>query len=150
MILDKLENASQYFSISPNLTYALQYLLDHKQELAQQPLGVVKLTQDVQIKYLAYETMPYPRRWEAHLEFTDLQYMISGDERIGYNHIDRLEDPEKQEGKDQVIYQGDGEKILVPEGYFVVLFPQDAHMSKLHVDGETPRFVRKAAFKIRL
>ena len=28
MILDKLENASQYFSISPNLTYALQYLLE--------------------------------------------------------------------------------------------------------------------------
>ncbi len=150
MILDKLENASQYFSISPNLTYALQYLLDHKDELSSQPLGITKLTDSVQIKYLTYETMPYPRRWESHLEFTDLQYMIRGDERMGYSHIGRLADPVKQEGKDQIIYQGDGEKFLVPEGHFVVFFPQDAHMSKLHVDGQTPGSVQKAAFKIRL
>jgi len=150
MILDKLEHAYRYFSISPNLTYALRYLLDHKEELSRQPLGITKLTDDVQIKYLAYETMPYPRLWESHLEFTDLQYMIRGDERMGYSHIDRLSDPVKQEGKDQIIYQGDGEKLLVPEGHFVVFFPQDAHMSKLYADGQNPASVQKAAFKIRL
>lgn len=149
MILDKLENAAQYYSISPNLTYALKYLQEHKDELASQPLGIVKLTPDVQIKYLEYETMPYPRRWESHVIFTDLQYMIQGGERMGYSHIDQLSDPEPQEGKDQIIHQGDADRILVPEGHFVVFFPQDAHMSKLFVN-DKPKKVKKAAFKIRL
>lgn len=149
MIIDKLENAPQYFAINPNLTLALQYLLDHKAELDNMPLGVTKLTENVQLKLLECDTMAYPRRWESHLEFTDLQYVIRGRERIGYSHVDLLHDPVKQEGKDQIIHQGDGDKILVPEGYFMVLFSQDAHMSKLHADGQAA-YLKKAAFKIRL
>ena len=148
MILDKLENAPQYFGISLNLTYALQYLMDHKEELMSQPVGIRKLTDEVQIKFLEYDTIDSERRWESHIEFTDVQYMISGSERIGYNHVDRMASSEKQEGKDQIIHQGTGEKLLVPEGFFMVLFPQDVHMSKL-ADGAV-KHVKKAAFKIRL
>lgn len=149
MIFDKLENAGLYTSISPNLAAALNYLLENKEALDRQPLEVTKLTPDVQVKFIEYETMPYPRRWESHLEFTDLQYMIRGRERIGCCHTSLLRNPVRQEGKDQIIYQGDGDRILVPEGHFIILFPQDAHMSKLYA-GERVEKVKKAAFKIRL
>ena len=147
MILDKLENAPLYYPINENLAFALRYLLEHKGELDSSPLGIQKLTEDVQLKLLEYETMPYPRRWESHIEFTDVQYMIRGSERIGWNHVDRMHDGEKQPDKDQIIHQGTGEQILVPEGFFVVLFPQDVHMSKL-MDG-TSAYAKKAAMKVR-
>ncbi|WP_125140930.1 YhcH/YjgK/YiaL family protein [Clostridium transplantifaecale] len=148
MILDKLENAPLYYGISENLACALRYLLAHKAELAAQPPGITKLTDCVQIKFLEYDTIDAERRWESHIEFTDVQYMIKGSERIGYNHVERMESSVRQEGKDQIIHQGTGEKILVPEGFFMVLFPQDVHMSKL-ADKEVTH-VKKAAFKIRL
>lgn len=148
MILDKLENAPLYYGISENLACALRYLLAHKAELAVQPPGITKLTDRVQIKFLEYDTIDAERRWESHIEFTDVQYMIKGSERIGYNHVERMESSVRQEGKDQIIHQGTGEKILVPEGFFMVLFPQDVHMSKL-ADKEV-KHVKKAAFKIRL
>ncbi|MCB6607778.1 YhcH/YjgK/YiaL family protein [[Clostridium] symbiosum] len=148
MIIDKLEHASRYYSISPDLEYALRYLEEHREELAQQPLGVSKLTDRLQIKYLSYNTVEGSRKWESHLEFTDLQYMIRGAERIGFNQAQCMVNPSKQEGKDQILYDGDGDRIRVPEGYFIILFPGEVHMSKL-ADKETAP-VQKASLKIRL
>lgn len=148
MIIDKLENGPLYEAVSPNLAYALKYLQEHKDELGKQPLGAVKLTEDVQIKYLSYRTVAGTRKWESHLEFTDVQYMISGSERVGFNNAEFMVNPSKQAGKDQIYHDGAGDYILVPEGYFIVLFPGEAHMSKI-ADGVSAE-VRKAAFKIRL
>ena len=148
MILDKLENAPQYFGISPNLTVALQYLMNNKAVLGEQPLETRKLTDSVQVKFIEYDTFAKTRRWESHIEFTDVQYIISGEERIGYNNIGLMQDGEKQEGKDQIIHQGNGESVLVQEGFFVVLFPQDVHMSKL-ANGKIET-VKKASFKVKL
>ncbi|MBQ7795702.1 MAG: YhcH/YjgK/YiaL family protein [Lachnospiraceae bacterium] len=148
MIIDKLENASLYEAISPNLAYALKYLQEHKEKHGEHPLGPVKLTDDVQIKYLSYNTVVGTRKWESHLEFTDVQYMISGSERIGFNNEEFMVNPSKQAGKDQIYHDGTGDYILVPEGYFIVLFPGEAHMSKI-ADGASAQ-VKKAAFKVRL
>lgn len=148
MIIDKLENASKYYSINPRLECALRYLEEHKEELARQQPGMHKLMEGVQFKCISYQTVAGSRKWESHLEFTDLQYMIKGTERIGFNRPEYMVNPAKQEGKDQILYDGDGDRIRVPEGYFMILFPGDVHMSKLADTVSTP--VQKAAFKIRL
>ena len=148
MIIDKLENAHLYYAVSPNLEFALRYLEEHRDELEKQPDGPVKLNDNVQIKYIRFESVEGDRRWESHLEFTDLQYVIRGRERIGFANAELMHDPEKQEGKDQILHKGNGDRILVPEGYFMVLFPGEAHMSKL-ADGKSAPAM-KAAFKIRL
>lgn len=148
MIIDRLEHAHRYYSISPNLEYALRYLEDHREKLAVQPLGSSRLTDDVQVKFLSYDTVAGSRKWESHLEFTDLQYIISGSERIGFNQAEYMVNPARQEGKDQILYDGDGDRIRVPEGYFIILFPGEVHMSKL-ADKEASH-VQKTSFKIRL
>ena len=88
--------------------------------------------------------------------------MLKGTERIGFNHEENMVNSKKQEGKDQILHEGDGcllytsdaadegdgDKILLPEGYFIILFPGEVHMSKL-ADGPST-CVEKAAFKIRL
>ena len=74
--------------------------------------------------------------------------MLKGAERIGFNHEENMVNSKKQEGKDQILHDGDGDRILLPEGYFIILFPGEVHMSKL-ADGPSA-YVEKAAFKIRL
>jgi len=148
MIIDKLENASRYFSISPNLTAALTYLQEHKDSLGEVPLKQVPLNEDVKMKRIVYNTVVGSRTWESHLEFTDLQYMVRGDERIGFNHTEFMVNAKKQPDKDQICYDGDGDRVFLPEGYFIVLFPGEVHMSKL-ADGQAAE-VEKVSFKIRL
>ena len=149
MIIDKLENAPRYFSISPNLKVVLSYLMENAKELkTSDDFSIIMLNDDVQKKIIQYNTFPHDRKWESHHIFTDIQYMVTGEERIGFAPVDLMYSPVKSEGKDQTIWQGDGDRILLPEGYFMVLFPGEAHMSKLAC-GEV-KTVRKAAFKVKL
>lgn len=148
MILDKLENAPRYFGISPDIEVALRFLMEHAQELkTSDDFSIKMLNDNVQEKIIEYNTFPHDRKWESHHVFTDIQYMVNGCERIGFAPVDLMYDPVKTEGKDQTVWQGDGDRVLLPEGYFMILFPGEAHMSKL-ANGE-PATARKAAFKIR-
>ena len=148
MIIDKLEYASRYYGLNYNLDYVLKYLVEHEKELKESPIGITRFTENIQGKCIAYNTVVGSRKWESHEEFTDLQYMLKGTERIGFNHEENMVNSKKQEGKDQILHEGDGDKILLPEGYFIILFPGEVHMSKL-ADGPST-CVEKAAFKIRL
>ena len=133
MIIDKLEYASRYYGLNSNLDYVLKYLVEHEKELKESPIGITRFTENIQGKCIAYNTVVGSRKWESHEEFTDLQYMLKGTERIGFNHEENMVN---------------GDKILLPEGYFIILFPGEVHMSKL-ADGPST-CVEKAAFKIRL
>ena len=75
--------------------------------------------------------------------------MSRGSERIGFNNAEHMVSAVKQEGKDQILHDGDGDRILVPEGYFIILFPGEAHMSKLAAAGCAEE-VQKVSFKVPL
>lgn len=148
MILDKLSNAKYYYALSPDIALALQYLEAEAEALkTSDDFSIIMLNDNVQKKIIQYDTFPHDRRWESHHTHIDIQYMVNGSERIGFAPVDLMRDPVKSEGKDQTIWQGDGDRILLPEGFFMILFPGEAHMSKL-ADGPVAT-VRKAAFKIK-
>ncbi len=149
MILDKIENAPLYYSINPNLECALRFMVEHKDEFATWPAGSRQLSDNVSMKVISYNTVVGSRKWESHEEFTDVQYTVSGSERIGFNNAEHMVAAVKQPGKDQIIHEGDGDRIRVPEGYFIVMFPGEAHMSKL-ADGFVSAPAQKASFKVRL
>ena len=149
MIIDKLENASRYYAIHPKLEHVLRFLQEHKEELTAHPLGPVQLTDEISMKYLSYRTVVGSRKWESHVKYTDVQYMSRGSERIGFNNAEHMVSAAKQEGKDQILHDGDGDRILVPEGYFIILFPGEAHMSKLAAAGCAEE-VQKVSFKVPL
>ena len=83
MIIDKLEYASRYYGLNSNLDYVLKYLVEHEKELKESPIGITRFTENIQGKCIAYNTVVGSRKWESHEEFTDLQYMLKGTERIG-------------------------------------------------------------------
>jgi biofilm protein TabA len=69
-------------------------------------------------------------RLEAHRRYIDIQYLIEGNEEIGWKHLDRcmeIQNPYSEE-KDVMFYADHPESwvTLVPD-QFTIFFPEDAH-----------------------
>jgi len=154
MIIDNLNNASYYWSCSPKIKLILQYLESARQELLRAPAGPQELPQSlaeagISMKIVEFDTVEGTRRWESHPAHSFVYYMLEGCERTGYADISQMGAGIKTDGKDQILYpDGDGDRIRFPQGHFLILFPQDAHMSKL-ADGPSAK-VKKCSFKFQV
>lgn len=148
MIIDKLENAYLYYEIHPNLKKGLQYLENTNMLEAEDGKHIIDgetiyanvqtgMTKDI-------ETTP----WEAHKIYTDIQYIIKGAEIMGWTNLDALNPSEKyNEEKDITFGSANGSYVTVPEGYFVIFTPQDAHQPMLKID--TSKEVKKVIVKVK-
>jgi len=127
MIIDNIENAEQYYGVSEALREALSFLKEHPFET--QP---VTLSYGVTVKILPYETMPdASRKWEAHDHLIDIHYVVEGSEDICWSDRNDLKFLRSEEGKDVLRYEGEGTRLTLHAGMFAVMFPQDAHRTKL-------------------
>ena len=87
-------------------------------------------------------------RWEAHRKNIDLQFVLTGEEHVGVVPIGRLvADPYDAE-KDIMWLTGEGDRVTLRPGEFVLLWPEDAHMPAMAID--TPMPVLKVVIKIAL
>lgn len=148
MIIDKLENAHLYYSLNPNLKKGLQYLettdlvntKDGKHVIAGNNIYAniqTGLTKDS-------ETTP----WEAHRIYTDIQYIIKGAEIMGWSNLSALKlSEEYNEEKDITFGTAEGSYVTVPEGYFVIFTPQDAHQPMLKIAEKQE--VKKVIVKVK-
>lgn len=154
MILDRLNNASYYFGCDKKIELILRYIASDREKLMAAPAGPQQLPQElvqagISMKIVEFETVEGERRWESHPKNSFIYYMLEGSERTGYADVSLMGEGVKTEGKDQVIYpQGAGDRLRFPQDHFLILFPQDAHMSKL-ADGKASR-ARKCSFKFQL
>lgn len=72
---------------------------------------------------------------EAHRNYLDLQYIVKGEETVGWAPLETLEvakeyDPEK----DISMHTGRVDFVRVQAGYCYVVFPEDGHMPGVHLD----------------
>jgi YhcH/YjgK/YiaL family protein len=146
MIIDKLTNANMYDKLHPRLKMALQFL--QKEDLNALEVGTYQIEEDkIFVMVQEYETkQPGECRWEAHYQYTDIQYVIKGSEKMGYTSIEETELEEAIEEKDLMFLKADGDLFVVTEGSFAIFTPKDAHMPGLCVDQPQP--VRKAVVKV--
>ncbi len=89
-------------------------------------------------------------KYEAHHNYTDIQYMISGSETMTYARIDELtEKVPYNEEKDVVFYDNEnpGLKVVVKAGEYMIFNPWDGHKPKAAA-GE-PAFIKKVIVKIK-
>lgn len=151
MVVDRIENAPSYYVLGARFEKALRWLAST--DVASLPAGKVEIDgADVVATVNELEAkMPEAARWEAHRRWADIQYLISGDERIGYTHVSRASSLSYDEGKDfDHLAVSDGMYVRMVPGAFAVLLPQDAHQPGVSgVDGERGR-IRKIVVKIRL
>ncbi len=150
MILDSIENAHIYESISPRMKIALDYM--RANDLSAMEPGKYEIDgSDVTVTIKkGYKTKPEEEcRWENHEKYIDIQYLLEGRERIGYCPAKLLEPrtPYNEE-KDNVYYQpsSEGSRPRLSAGMYMILFPEDGHMA-LIADGEAT-VNNKAVFKV--
>jgi biofilm protein TabA len=100
---------------------------------------------------IEYETKPEEERfWESHKKYIDLHYLLEGTELIGYEQFERLGiKQDYDENDDYYLLEGNvHSKVQLQKGDFMVLYPNDAHMTAIKV--KESEKVRKIVFKVQL
>jgi len=145
MIVDKLANWNLY-GFSPLVARAFELLCDPSVQAL--PDGrheldgerIVALPQGYTTKAVA------DGRLEAHRKYIDIQFIVSGEERMGWAPLEGL-NGSFDESKDLGFYDGAFDMVSVSAGMFAVFYPHDAHAPCLDPKSGFCR-VRKIVVKV--
>lgn len=148
MIFDRLILFSRFTGLSKNLSTALHYLAT--QDFSTARPGRIDLQGDELFALVQeYMTKPFEQGiWEAHRRYIDVQYMISGRERIFFAPLETMRLGTYVAEKDFLPMTGNGSPLDLSAGFFVVFYPEDAHMPGLQAN--TCESVKKVVVKIRI
>ena len=148
MIIDKLENAYLYYGLNENLKLGLEYL--QNTDLINTPDGKHIIAGDDIFANVQTGLTKNPETtpWEYHRVYTDIQYVIKGAEIMGWANLENFKaDSEYDEEKDVIFGNAKGSYVTVPENYFVIFTPEDAHKPMLKIIEEKP--VKKVIVKVK-
>ena len=155
MIVDNISNAHLYYSISPAVEKSLKYL--QSTDLHELPAGKKEIEKGLVIGISEYPVREEKdARLEAHRKNIDVQYMIRGEERIGFAFASKGREnqpsTEYDETRDIQFYDKTREFFLLSEGMFAIFFPSDLHMPGLIPDGQSGNAekVKKAVIKVSI
>lgn len=149
MIIDKLKNASLYYGVNERIAKALKYL--QNTDLSEFQNGRYDIDSDnIFVLVQDYNTKPLSKgKFEAHRKYIDIQYIIKGEEKLGYVYVHKLNpSTDYDEVKDILFFEGDGDFVTADEGTFLVFAPEDAHMPG--IEANLPEYVKKAVVKIKV
>ena len=88
-------------------------------------------------------------KWESHKKYVDLQYVISGEEKIGVSPLPGLTITKAYDpSKDLQNYSGEGKLYTASPGTFFLFFPSDAHRPNITTGDKKPdkKIVIKIAY----
>ncbi len=153
MIIDKADNLLQYKEEYPVFEAIYEFIQKHNQEHFAP--GTYKIDGERLFASIAqYRTdATKEAKFEAHKKYADLQYIVSGMEKIGWAPLSDVEanlvSEEYSKGGDIAFYDGKSKfDFVLTKGSFLFLLPEDAHAPCLCADKETN--VEKIVFKIQL
>jgi biofilm protein TabA len=151
MILDLLANASLYRGLPRRLVAALHFL--ETTDLAALPLGKTVIDGE-RLFALVQEYEPKPAsvlKYEAHRRYWDVQYVVSGLERMGWNTLSRMTIGQPHDAeRDVAFFTGSGDTFLVPAGTFAIFGPHDVHMPGIAPASAPVASVRKVVVKVEV
>lgn len=130
MILDTLGNAAKYVGLKMGLSEAFGFL--DQPGLAELPEGKHEIAGDRVYAIIAREDgrAIEEGKLEAHRKYIDIQYVISGDESMGWKNREGLVNSvDYDEEQDLEFFEGTpGSIVRVPPGSFALFLPTDAHL----------------------
>jgi biofilm protein TabA len=151
MILDTIENTHLYLGVNARFAKAFEILKDKslsQKEDGKYPVDGDKIYYTIQ----RYTTKPLNEgKLEAHRKYIDIQFLLEGQELLGYAPLKGLTIAEEYDPqKDIAFFNTPKEitKIKLEPGLFCVLFPDDAHLPCRQLAG--PAEVRKVVIKIQI
>lgn len=150
MIYDKLNNIAHYKGISPDIYEGLLFLNAATKDLENGVYFINSRVKAIVSEYTTKEVNEYG--YEAHRENVDIQYLIAGEEKIVCLPLEYLKESQSyNEENDTALYEEVNIKpleLLIGNGYFSILYPQDGHMPQLSV--HEPSFVKKVVVKVKI
>ena len=152
MIIDKIENIDIYKSLGSNFAKAFDILKEMDFEALES--GKHEVDGDNLFFMVArYDTLPIQDCiLEAHKDYVDIQYLVSGEEIFGYCPIsDELTTTQPYKAEDDCALYAINDsdlRIHFKPGMVIVAFPEDAHMPCAAVSA--PESVLKVVFKVKI
>jgi len=130
MILDTLDNAAKYANLKIGVSEAFGFL--DQPGLADLPDGRYEIVGERVFAIVMRENgrKAEEGELEGHRKYVDIQYVVSGDESMGWRPRKGLANSVAyDEEKDLEFFEGEPESIVrVPPGAFAVFMPRDAHL----------------------
>ncbi len=150
MIHDNLSNIELYKDLSPDIYEGLKFLREADTNIAN---GVYQINPRVKAIVSEYETKTENEYgYEAHRKNIDIQYLLSGKERIACLPIERLKETKSYNvDSDAAFYEATDmhqQEMMIGNGYFAIFYPQDGHMPQLCID--KPMSVKKVVIKVEI
>ena len=128
MILDKLGRSGLYEPIHHGFAAAFDFL--RREDLAELPNGRREIVDDlVYVLISREEGRNGVGRLETHRKYIDVQFVISGEERIGWRPCEGLKPVTEYETARDIQYFQDEPAFWfdVKPGEFAIFLPTDAH-----------------------
>ena len=151
MIYDSLKHLELYKGLSDDIYEGLKFL---QKVDADMPEGVYHINPRVKAIVSEYETKRQNENgYEAHRTNIDIQYLISGSEKIACLPVEKLvETKPYSDETDAAFYSSDTDilpqEMLIGSDYFAIFYPQDGHMPQLCITTPTP--VKKVVVKVQV
>jgi len=149
MIIDKIENSHLYRSLGDRIERALEYI--SKTDLKNIKPGKYEIDgENIFALISEYKTKSEQEgKLEAHRKYLDVQYVIAGEEMMGYVPLDRQQilEPYKKEN-DIIFFNGEKSFKKVSSGMFAIFFPEDVHMPGISVNEKSS--VKKLVIKVKV
>ena len=146
MIIDKIENAGLYYNLGERIKKSFNYITQTNLKNLQP--GKYEIDgENIFALVSEYETkLESEGKLEAHRKYIDIQYVISGEELMGYVPLgnQQILEPYKEEN-DIVFFKGDKSFTKVSAGMFAIFFPEDVHMPGILAGQKSP--VKKLVIK---
>lgn len=152
MIFDLAANLDFYRNLGIEGRYAKAVDFLKNNDLKSLPCGKYEIDgKNVYANVMEYDTIPWEEAaYEAHENYTDIQYMIEGSEVMTFAPVKELtvSVPYNAE-KDVVKFDNSvaGLRVSVHEGEYMIFNPWDGHKPKA-ADGE-PAHIKKIVVKIK-
>lgn len=149
MIFDKLENSALYASANPRFAKAFDYL--KTTDFSTVEPGKYPIDGDLIYAAVSeYDSKEIENcKLEAHLNYIDIQYIVSGEEQMGVCMLEgQVPSIPYNTEKDCVFYKEPVSLVKVEAGMIAVFFPHDLHQPCIQVNG--PAKVKKVVVKVKL
>jgi YhcH/YjgK/YiaL family protein len=150
MIFDNVKNASLYSNISSNLKAALNYMQNNDLNSFENGRFEIADGNVTVIIKKGYNTKEEEQcKWESHQKYIDIQYLLEGQEQIGYcKTLDMEVKVPYDEETDKILYHNCDKhfKTKLEPGDFIILFPDDSHKTLIAGDKVTTN--NKAVIKV--
>ncbi|MEG0743013.1 MAG: YhcH/YjgK/YiaL family protein [Clostridia bacterium] len=152
MIIDRIENLGRYALIIKDCDKLVKFFEENPVKTLE-PIRYELKNSDLTVGVFDYETkIGSKTRWETHHTHMDIHVIVTGREELAWipaQHITQSQEYVAERDVEFFTDGAEGSLVLVEEGYFALVMPEDAHKPALAPKDEQ-RKGRKAVIKVEV